>query len=432
MESLVILVLFVSFFLFLILGVPVSFSIGLSTFAALLVNFPAITATEVIAQKVITGLNSFGLLAIPFFILAGNIMNQGGIAQRLIDFAKIIGGPLPGALAHINILANMMFGAISGSAVSAAAAVGGVMSPVQRKEKYNPAFSAAVNIASCPSGLLIPPSGALILFSLVSGGTSVAALFLAGYVPGTLMGLGLMLVAAWIAKRNQYPKFARSNLSESLRVSFRALPSLLLILIVIGGIIQGIFTATEASAVAVLYSLSLALLYRELKFKEIPKVFTESIVTTCIVLFLVGVSISMSWVMASANVPVLIFEALYSVSSNPYVILLMLNFLLLVIGTFMDLTPALLIFTPIFLPVAIEIGLDPVHFGILMVYNLCIGIATPPVGSALFVGCSVGQVEVPKVIPYLLPMYAVLFFVLLLIVYIPSLSLFLPRWMGLM
>ena len=430
MDTTVIMTLFLVFFVFLALGVPISFSIGLATFAALTVNFSMATSADIIAQKAMTGLNSFGLLAVPFFILAGNIMNRGGIAKRLVDFANVFVGWLPGSLSHINIFANMLFGAISGSAFSAAAAVGGIMTPIQKEEGYDPAFAASVNIASCPSGLLIPPSGVLILYSLVSGGTSVAALFVAGYLPGLLMGVGLMLPTIWLASRLGIK--GTSVREGSTQKIVAALPSLALIVVVIGGIVGGIFTATEASAIAVIYSLVLALLYKEITFSQLPSIFRESAITTCIVLFLVGTSMGMSWVMASANVPAFVSSVLGQFSDQPLLVLLFVNIFLLVIGTFMDLTPAVLIFTPIFLPIMKKIGIDPVHFGMIMVFNLCIGICTPPVGSALFIGCSVADVPMNRVIRYLIPMYVVLFVVLLLVTYIPGISLWLPKLFGLM
>lgn len=425
----VILTLFGVFFVLLLLGVPISFSIGLATVAAITVNpfsgFDA--ALFVVPQKMASGLDSFALLAIPFFILAGNIMNQGGIAIRLINFAKVLGGRLPGPLAHCNIMANMMFGALSGSAVASAAAVGGVMAPIQRKEGYDPAFSAAVNITSAPTGLLIPPSNTFIVYSLISGGTSISALFLAGYLPGILMGLGLMLVAGIIAKRRGYMATERPTFKDVLKYGFDALPSLLLIVIVIGGIIGGIFTATEASAIAVAYTMLLSLAYREIGVKDFPRIILDSAVTTSIVLLLIGTSMGMSWAMADADIPDLIKDALTSVSNNPIIILLIINVILLIIGVFMDMTPALLIFTPIFLPLAQNMGIDPVHFGIIMTFNLSIGICTPPVGSALFVGCSVGGVSIDKVLKPLLPFFAILIFTLMLVTYIPSISLILPE-----
>lgn len=427
-ELLSVLVLFGIFFLLMFLSVPVSFSIGIATVATILISMPFDNTMFVTAQKMITALDSFALLALPFFILAGNIMNRGGIAMRLINFALVLAGRLPGALAHCNVIANMLFGSISGSAVASAAAVGGTMSEMQRKAGYDPGYSAAVNIASCPTGLLIPPSNTFIVYSTISGGTSVAALFLAGYLPGILMGLGLMLVAGFIAYRKRYPVNARVPLNAAVGAFIQALLPLSLIVIVIGGIVKGIFTATEGSAIAVVYSLILAVaVYREIKIQELPKLFLDSMVTTAIVLLLIGCSSGMSWAMANADIPYIIEEAILTVSENKIIILLTINLILLIVGFFMDMTPAILIFTPIFLPIAESLGVDPVHFGIMMTFNLCLGIVTPPVGSCLFVGCSVGKVRLAQVIPYMLPMYVALIITLLLVTFIPQISLFLPQ-----
>ncbi|MCR9386456.1 TRAP transporter large permease [Vibrio metoecus] len=428
MEWQLILTLFGSFAVLLAVGVPVSFAIGLSSLATILMGLPLEPAIAVVAQRMAAGLDNFALLAIPFFILAGNIMNQGGIALRLINFAKVLGGRLPGSLAHVNVMANMMFGSISGSAVASAAAVGGTMSPLQKKDGYDESFSAAVNITSCPSGLLIPPSNTLIVFSLVSGGTSIAALFLAGYIPGILMGLSIMVVAGIIAKRRGYPVSARPTLAMVWDTFLKAAPSLALIIVIMGGIIGGIFTATEASAIAVVYTFVLAVLvYREVTWRDLPKIVLESAVTTSIVLLLVGASMGMSWAMANADIPYMIADALLAISDNPMMILLIINIILLIVGIFMDMTPAVLIFTPIFLPIALDMGIDPVHFGIMMTFNLAIGICTPPVGSALFIGCSVANVAIDKVIKPLLPFYAALILALMAVTFIPELSLFLPK-----
>lgn len=428
MDWQVILTLFGSFGVLLFLGLPVSFAIGLSSLLTIAMTLPLDTAITVVAQRMAVGMDNFALLAIPFFILAGNIMNQGGIAERLINLAKVLGGRLPGSLAHVNIMANMLFGAISGSAVASAAAVGGTMAPMQKKEGYDPAFSAAANISSCPSGLLIPPSNTLIVFSLVSGGTSIAALFLAGYIPGILMGLSLMIVAGIIAKRRGYPVSPKPSCAQIWDTTVKALPSLLLVILIMGGIISGIFTATEASAIAVIYTLVLAvLIYREVSFKQLPKIVLESAITTSIVLLLVGASMGMSWAMANADIPYMISDALLAVSDNPLVLLLIINIILLIVGIFMDMTPAVLIFTPIFLPIALDLGIDPVHFGVMMTFNLAIGICTPPVGSALFVGCSVANISIDKVIKPLMPFYAAMFISLMLVTYIPQLSLWLPQ-----
>ena len=428
MDWLIVLTLFGSFIVLLAFAVPVSFAIGISTLLTILMSLPLEATIAVVSQKMATALDSFSLLAIPFFILAGNLMNSGGIAMRLINLAKVMGGRLPGSLAHCNVLANMMFGAISGSAVAAAAAVGGTMAPLQKKEGYDPAYSASVNIASCPTGLLIPPSNTLIVYSLVSGGTSIAALFLAGYVPGILMGLGVMVVAGLIAKRRGYPVAERTTWAQIMKTAWDAVPSLFLIVIIMGGIISGLFSATEASAIAIVYTLFLAVIvYRQVKIRDLPKIILDSAVTTSVVLLLIGCSMGMSWAMANADIPYMISDAILGVSENPLVILLIINITLLIVGIFMDMTPAVLIFTPIFWPIAQEMGMDPVHFGIMMVFNLCIGILTPPVGSALFIGCSVGKVSIDKVIVQLIPFFVVLFLTLMLVTYVPQISLFLPN-----
>lgn len=429
MEWLSILILFGVFFALMFFSVPVSFSIGLATLSTVLISLPFDRSIFVIAQKMITGLDSFTLLALPFFVLAGNIMNRGGIAMRLIDLAMVLAGRLPGALAHCNVIANMLFGAISGSAIASAAAIGSTMAPMEKKAGYDPAFAAATNIASCPTGLLIPPSNTFIVYSMISGGTSVSALFLAGYLPGILMGLGLMTVVAIIAYRNRYPVSQRPSASIVFKSIREAILPLSLIVIIIGGIIKGIFTATEGSAIAVVYSLFLAMVvYREIKIKDLPQLFLDSMVTTAIVLLLIGCSTGMSWAMANADVPFIVSDALLGISNNKVVIMLTIVAILLVIGLFMDMTPALLIFTPIFLPIAKSLGVDPVHFGIIMTFALCLGICTPPVGSALFIGCSIGEVRLAKVLPYMIPMYLALLVVLMLVTFIPDLSLILPQW----
>jgi len=331
-----IIVLFGSFIVMLAIGVPITFAIGLSSLFSIIISLPPDAAISVISQKMTVGLDGFTLLAIPFFVLAGNIMNTGGIARRLVNLAQALVGRLPGSLAHCNILANTLFGAISGSAVASAAAVGGIMSPLQEKEGYDPAFSAAVNVASAPIGLMIPPSNVLIVYSLASGGTSVAALFLAGYIPGILTALALMAVAALHARRHHYPVAQRINRHQFLAVFRDSIPSLLLIFIIIGGIICGVFTPTEASAVAVIYSLALAIIYKEINFKKIHSILLDSVVTSSIVLLLVGCSMGMSWAMTNADIPEFINEMITSMSENKWVILFIINIILLFVGTFMD------------------------------------------------------------------------------------------------
>ena len=426
------LVLLVVFVVLLVLGIPISVAIGGSAVVTMLVILPFEKAAFVSAQRMFAGIDSFSLLALPFFILAGNIMNTGGIALKLINLAKLIGGRLPGALAHANVVGNMLFGSISGSSIAAAAAVGGTMAPVQEKEGYDKAFSAAVNISSAPAGILIPPSGPLILYSLVSGGTSIAALFMAGYLPGIIMGGCVMIVAFIIAKRKKYPTAPKLMLNEKIRVILESIPSLMLIVIVIGGIVIGAFTATEGAAVAVLYSLILSFCYRTIKIKDLYKIFLDSVVMTSIILFLIAASSIMSWVMAYTGIPNAISNAIMSVSDNKYVILLIINIILLGVGVFMDLTPAVLIFTPIFLPIATHLGMDPIQFGIMLIFNMGIGNMTPPVGSVLFIGCGVGKVSIEEVVKPLMPFFLVLVLALLLITYVPWISLIIPKICGLM
>jgi len=430
MEFLEILVLVLSFVALLALGVPIAWSIGISSILTMLVSIQPLAAFTTVAQRMATGLDSFALLAIPFFILAGQLMNRGGIARRLIDFAKTLVGSLPGGLAHVNIIAAMLFGAISGSAVAAASAIGSFMGSRMEKEGYSKEFSAAVNITSSTTGLVIPPSNILIVYSLASGGVSIAALFLAGYLPGILTGLFLMIVAAVWAKRRGFPVGKRSSLGEVARTFVAAFPSLLLLIVVIGGIVAGIFTATEASAVAVLYCLVLTFWYKEISWSDLPDILTSSVGTTAIVMLLIGTSMSMSWVMSYENIPQRITEALLTVSDSKVVILFIINLILLFVGVFMDMTPAVLIFTPIFLPVVTKLGMDPTHFGIIMVLNLCIGICTPPVGSVLFVGVGVANTTIARVIRPLLPLFVAMIVALLLTTYIPELSLWLPRVFG--
>ncbi len=415
----------------LLLGVPIAIALGISSILAILptLNLEATVVTG--AQRIFSGISVFTLLAIPFFILAGNIMNKGGIAIRLIRLAKLLTGKIPGGLAHTNAVANMLFGAISGSGVASASAMGSIIGPIQEKEGYDKNFAAAANVATAPTGLLIPPSNVLITYSLVSGGTSVAALFMAGYVPGILWGLGCMVVAFFIAKAKGYGKTDTSEKEKPLKIIWEAFPSLLLIVIVIFGIVAGVFTATEGSVVAVVYSLILSLFfYKTIKLKDLPQIFKDSAATTGIIVFLIGVSSIMAWVMAFTGLPTLIAEGLLGISHNKYIILLIINLVLLFVGTFMDITPAILIFTPIFLPICETMGMTAIQFGIMMVFNLCIGTITPPVGTILFVGVKMAKTTIEKVIKPLLPFYGVIFAILILISYVPIVTLWLPRLMG--
>lgn len=425
-----VLVLIISFLFLLAIGTPVAWSITVSSLLTMMVSIDSVASFTTVAQRMATGLDSFALLAIPFFILSGELMNKGGIAHRLIAFAKTLVGSLPGGLALINVIAAMLMGAIAGSAMASASAMGSILGPEMEKEGYSKEFGVAVNITSATTGLVIPPSNVLIVYSLASGGVSIAALFLAGYIPGILTGLLLMTVAAIWAKKKKYNIGKRSSLKEVFKTFIDALPSLLLLVVVIGGIVIGIFTATEASAIAVLYTLVLGFIYKEISVKNLPQILLDSSATTAVVMLLIGASMSMSWVMSYENIPQEISTGLLQISENPIIILLIINLILLAVGTFMDMTPAVLIFTPIFLPIVTALGMDPVHFGILMILNLCIGLCTPPVGSVLFVGVGIAKTSIQKVIKPLIPMFAAMIVALLLITYFPQLTLWLPSLFG--
>lgn len=430
MELFAVCILIISFFFLVSIGTPVAWSIALSSLLTLLVSLPSLAAVTTIAQRMGTGLDSFSLLAIPFFILSGQLMTHGGIAHRLIRFAKTLVGTFPGGLALINIISAMMMGAISGSAMASASAMGSVLGPEMEKEGYAKEYGAAVNITSATMGLVIPPSNILIIYSLASGGVSIAALFLAGYIPGILTGVFLMLVAAVWAKLKGYTTSGKSSFKEVFSTFINALPSLFLLFIIIGGIVAGFFTATEASAVAVLYTLILGMLYKEIKMKDLPEILLESSKTSAIVLFLIATSMSMSWVMSYENIPQNLSDILLGISDNKIVILLIINLILLFVGVFMDITPAVLIFTPIFLPIVKSIGIDPIQFGIIMVVNLCIGLCTPPVGSVLFVGVGIAKTSIEKVIKPLLPLFIAMILALGLITYFPQITLWLPKQFG--
>ncbi len=426
MDYIPIFVLVLSFIGLLAVGTPVAWSISISSVLTMLVSIPAMPAFTTVSQRMGTGLDSFALLAIPFFILSGQLMNKGGIAHRLIAFAKTLVGSLPGGLALINVIGAMLMGAIAGSAMASASAMGSILGPEMEKEGYSREFGAAVNITSATTGLIIPPSNVLIVYSLASGGVSIAALFLAGYIPGILTGIFLMIVASFWAKKKKYKLGEKSSLKEIVKTFIAAVPSLFLLIIVIGGIVTGVFTATEASAIAVLYTLVLGFIYKEITIKSLPEILLDSSSTTAVVMLLIGASMSMSWVMSFENIPQDISTTLLAISDNPIIILLIINLLLLFVGIFMDMTPAVLIFTPIFLPVVTSIGMDPVHFGIIMVLNLCIGLCTPPVGSVLFVGVGVAQTTIQKVMKPLLPLFLAMVVALFLVTYFPQLTLWLP------
>ncbi|MCC8128161.1 MAG: TRAP transporter large permease [Clostridiales bacterium] len=426
------LIILVVMLILLVVGVPISYAIGISALAAIVQVMPMDVSVLTAAQRTFVGMSKFSLTAIPFFILAGNLMNQGGIAKRLVDFVLAILGKLPGSLMVTNIGANALFGAISGSASAAAAAVGSMVRDGEQEQGYDPAACAATNGASAPSGLLIPPSNALITYSLSAGGTSVAALFMAGYVPGIIWALCCGVIAVIIAKQKGYTgtpgKYDWGNLG---RATLRAIPSLSLIIVVIGGIICGVFTATEGSAIAVVYALILGICYRNITLKSFWNIVVDSAKMSGMIVFLIGVSNILGWVMAFTQIPQAISAALLGLTDNFYIILLIMNVILLVAGTFMDVTPAILIFTPLFLPIVKTFGMNPVQFGLILVYNLCIGNITPPVGNTLFVAIKVGKTTLAKVLPYMLMYYIAILVGLMLVTYVPFVSLGLPTMAGL-
>lgn len=425
------LLLFGSFFVMLLAGLPISAGIGIaSIFTALFSMEPDVFAL-VAAQRCFSGVDSFALLALPLFSLGGNIMNKGGIARRLVRLARLVVGWVPGYLAATNVLANMFFGAVSGSSVAATSAMGSIMSPLEKEEGYDPNYSAAVNICSAPTGILIPPSGPLILYSITAGGVSVAALFMGGYLPGILMGLCVAGLAIFIAVRKNYKASAAKEDAPALKILLDAIPSLLAVVIVMGGILAGFFTATEAGVVLCLYCAVLAALYHELSLKDAYNLLADTMVSSSTILFLIAASSIMSYVMSYSGIPAAISSALMGISDNRYIILLVMNVFLLVMGMFLDLTPAVLIFTPIFLPIARSIGMSEVQFGIMLIMNLGIGSVTPPVGSCLFVGCGVAKVRIEGVTKYIVPLFASMVVALLLVTFIPAISLIVPYLCGL-
>ncbi len=419
--------------LLLMIGAPIAIAIVGGSLGAILPYLDFDVTMITAAQRIFSGTSTFTLLAIPFFILAGNIMNQGGIAKRLVDLVEALVGRIPGSLLLTNVGANGLFGAISGSASASAAAIGSMLKEGEEEAGYDMDLAAATNAASAPAGLLIPPSNALITYSLVAGGTSVAALFMAGYLPG-LIWVGACLVVAYIiAKRKGYGGTQAFSWSQLGKSALGALLPLSLIIIVIGGIVLGVFTATEGSAIAVVYALFLSLVvYREISWKDIYGILINSAETSAIVVFLIGVSNILSWVMAFTGIPQMIANGLLGITENPILILLIINVILLISGTFMDVTPAILIFTPIFLPIVQSFGMSSVHFGIILVYNLCIGNITPPVGNTLFVAIRVGDSSLEGVIKYMLQYYGAILAGLLLVTYIPAITLWLPSLAGLL
>ena len=426
-------VLVLVFVALLLSNVPIGVAIGTASLAAVFANGGMASSEMIVADRMVNGVSSFSLLAIPFFVLSGILMGRGGMARRLIDFANALVGRYPGGLSYVNTLTCMMFGSISGSATAAVSSVGGFMLPEMTRNGYDRDFSVAVTSAAATTGLIIPPSNIMIVYAVACGSVSIAAIFIAGVIPGIVMGLCIMAVCLIHAIRKGDKGGAKCSWRQVWTAFRRAFLSLFLMVVIIGGILGGIFTATEAAAVAVAYSLILAMaVYREVKWRDLPDILRQTGVTTAVVMLLIAVSSSMSWIMTIANIPQTISSALVAVSENRFVLLLIINLLLLAVGTFMDMTPAVLIFTPIFLPVARQLGMSDIQFGIMMIANLCIGLCTPPVGSCLFLGCGIGKTSIANVTKPMIPFFIAMIVAVLLITFIPALSMWLPGIAGLL
>lgn len=426
------LILVLLFFALLALNVPIAVCIGGASVGAVLIMMPFDVTVFTAAQKMVASLDSFALLAVPFFILSGVMMNTGGIAQRLVNFAKAVAGGVPGSIAQTNVVGNMLFGCVSGSAIAASTAIGGTMIPFAVKEGYDRDMAAAANIASAPTGMLIPPTTSFIIYATVAGGASISAMFIGGAIAGTLWGLGCMAVVWMVARRRHYPHPPHASLPVIWRSFVDALPSLLLIVLIVGGITAGVFTAIEASAIAVLYTLLLTMLvYRSLDARALAKATVETFLITSAVMFLLAASAAMSFAMAFTGIPALISDLILGITTDKIMVLLIINILLLIVGMFFDIGPAILIFTPILLPLAVKVGVSPAHFGVILIYNLCIGTITPPVGTGLFVGSGIGKVSVGAAVRALWPHYLAIIAVLMLITYVPAITMGVPKMLGL-
>jgi len=423
-------VLLGSFALLMLIGMPVAYALGAAALiGALWIDLPL----DGVMIQIASGVNKFSLLAIPCFVLAGAIMAEGGMARRLVAFAGVLVGFVRGGLALVNILASTFFGAISGSSVADTASIGSVLIPEMEKKGYPRDFSTAVTCSGSVQAILIPPSHNAVIYSMAAGGTvSVAALFMAGVFPGLLLGLSLSIYCLYVARKRNFPKGRVIPMREALKIVTDALWGLMTMVIILGGIMSGVFTATESASIAVLWAFFVTMfVYRDYKWRDLPKLMHRTVKTVCIVMILIGFAASFGYIMTLMQIPLKITAVMTSLSSNPLVILALINIMLLVLGTLMDMAPLILILTPILLPVVKVLGIDPVHFGMIMMVNLGIGLVTPPVGAVLFVGSAVAKLRIEQVVKAMGPFFVILLIVLLLVTYIPSISLWLPRSMGL-
>ncbi len=414
------------FFLLMFLRVPITFSLAIvSIITATFLKIPLMA----IVQQMVQGVRSFSLLAIPFFIISGEMMGKGGIARKLIDFANVLVGRVRGGLAMVNVVESMFFGGISGSAVADVASTGTIMIPMMKMQGYDDDFSVAITVTSATQGIIIPPSHNMILYSLAAGGVSVGRLFLGGFLPGISLGISLMIVSYIIAIKRNYPKGEKISIRQALHTFRDASLGLLTAVIIIGGVVSGIFTATESAAIAVIYAFIITFfVYREIPLRAMKGILYNSLKTLAMVMALIASASAFGWLMAYLRIPAKATELLLSVSTNKYVLLLLINILLLLLGMIMDMAPLILIVTPILFPVVVtSLGMSPIHFGIMLMLNLAIGLCTPPVGSALFVGCAVGKISVERAAKAMLPFYAIMFVVLMLVTYIPVITMFIPN-----
>jgi len=424
----VILTLLISFAFFLLIGVPIAIVLGLTPLVAFLLEgeIPHMLA----AQRIFTGMDNPVLMAVPFFILAGNIMSAGGMTQRLVAFCNVLVGSFRGGLAYINVVISMLFAGITGAAVADTSAVGSILIPAMKKEGYDVDFSAAVTATSSTIGPIVPPSIPFIIYGVL-GEVSIASLFLAGFLPGALLGISQMGVVAYYARRRNYPKGSLVSVRRALKAAFDAALVLMMPLIILGGILTGIFTPTESACIAVFYALIISLfVYRDIKFIDLPKIIVNTAVTSSLVMLVIGTASIFSWLLASHEIPQYITEAVISITQNRIVILLLVNIVLLVVGTFMETTASLIILTPVLLPLMNKIGVDPLHFGVIIVLNLVIGLTTPPVGVCLFIACAIGEIKLEEITKAILPFLLASIIVLLIVTYWESLIMVIPKLFG--
>jgi tripartite ATP-independent transporter DctM subunit len=422
------LVLLGSFFALMIVGVPVAYALGLAALAgALWIELPL----DAVMIQIASGVNKFSLLAIPFFVLAGAIMAEGGMSRRLVAFAGVLVGFIRGGLSLVNILASTFFGAISGSSVADTASIGSVLIPEMERKGYPRDFATAVTVSGSVQAILIPPSHNAVIYSLAAGGgVSIGALFMAGVMPGLLLGLTLAILCLFIAKKRDFPKGEVIPLKQALRICVEAMWGLATLVIILGGILSGVFTATESASIAVVWAFFVTMfIYRDYKWSELPKLVHRTVKTVSIVMILIGFAASFGYIMTLMQIPLKVTAFFASVSDNRYVILLMINLLLLALGTLMDMAPLILILTPILLPLVVKLGVDPVHFGMIMMVNLGIGLLTPPVGAVLFVGSAVAKLKIEAVVKALYPFFGAMLLVLAMVTYIPAISMWLPNLM---